>query len=134
MLADYKLESNLPVQEFAAILAASKLAERRPVDDPGRLQKMLKGANIIVTARVDGRLVGVARAITDFTYCCYLSDLAVDAAWQRRGIGKRLIDETSSAAGANATLVLLAAPGLDAYYSKIGLQHFNGCWGRPRRA
>ena len=60
---------------------------------------MLRHADLIVTARKDGRLVGVARSMTDFSYCCYLSDLAVDVACQRQGIGKQLIAETRERAG-----------------------------------
>ena len=55
-------------------------------------------------------LVGVSRAITDFAYCTYLSDLAVDERHQRRGIGRELIRRTHEAAGLHTTLILLAAP------------------------
>jgi len=55
---------------------------------------MCQNANLIVTARKDGKLVGVARSLTDFIYCTYLSDLAVDKSLQKRGIGTRLIKET----------------------------------------
>ena len=90
---------------------------------------MLRNADIIVTARDDdGRLVGVSRAISDFHYCTYLSDLAVDASVQRRGIGKRLIRETHSAAGLNTTLILLSAPAAREYYPHIGLQSHGSCW------
>ncbi len=68
-------------------------------EDLARLERMLRGANIIITARHEGRLVGISRALSDFSFCCYLSDLAVDAAYQHRGIGKRLIDETHAQAG-----------------------------------
>ena len=72
---------------------------------------MLAHANLIVTARQDGRLVGFARSLTDFCWCCYLSDLAVDKACQGQGIGKRLIEETRKAAGgAITTTLLLSAP------------------------
>ena len=52
---------------------------------------MLKNADVIVTGRLDGLLVGVSRAITDFAYCAYLSDLAVEETHQRQGIGRELI-------------------------------------------
>jgi ribosomal protein S18 acetylase RimI-like enzyme len=84
----YSLEPNLSVDDFCAILVASTLAERRPVEDTARLEKMLRQADLIITARDGQRLVGISRAITDFSYCCYLSDLAVDVAYQRQGIGK----------------------------------------------
>jgi predicted N-acetyltransferase YhbS len=132
MLISYALEPDLSAQEFHDILVASTLAERRPAGDIERLERMLRNADIVVTARDEGRLIGVSRAVTDFAYCCYLSDLAVDVAYQRQGIGKRLIDETRARASESATLILVAAPAAEAYYPKIGMKHLNGCWAIPR--
>lgn len=126
-------EPHLTAVDFQAILVASTLAARRPADDLQRLDKMLRQADIIITARDGERLVGISRAITDFAYCCYLSDLAVDVAYQARGIGKRLIAETHRAAGPGTTLILLAAPAAEQYYPKIGLQHMPSCWSIPRK-
>jgi ribosomal protein S18 acetylase RimI-like enzyme len=128
----YSFEPELSAQEFRAVLIASTLAERRPADDPERLLEMLRNADIIVTARDEGRLIGISRAVTDFAYCCYLSDLAVDVAYQRQGIGKRLIDETRARAGERVTLLLVAAPAAESYYPKIGMQHIASCWSIPR--
>ena len=100
--------------------------------DLERLDRMLRNADIVATARADGRLIGVSRAITDFAYSCYLSDLAVDVAYQRQGIGKRLIDETRAHAGECATLILVAAPAAEAYYPRIGMKHLSSCWSIPR--
>jgi GNAT superfamily N-acetyltransferase len=93
---------------------------------------MLRHADLIVTARVGGRLVGVSRAITDFGFCCYLSDLAVERALQRRGIGKALIERTWDAAGRQTTLILLAAPAAAAYYPHIGMTRHDACFTYPR--
>jgi predicted N-acetyltransferase YhbS len=132
MAVEFVLEPELSAGEFQAVLIASTLAERRPSADLVRLDRMLRGADIIVTARDGSRLVGVARAITDHAYCCYLSDLAVDTAWQRKGIGKRLIAETHRTAGAGTTLILLAAPAAADYYPKIGMTHLPNCWAIAR--
>jgi len=78
----YSLEPSISVQAFHEILVASTLAERRPINDPERLERMLRHADIVVTPRDGERLVGVSRAITDCAYCCYLSDLAVGVAYQ----------------------------------------------------
>lgn len=126
-------EPNLTASEFRAILVASTLSERRPAADLARLENMLRFADLIITARDEGRLVGLARAITDFSYCCYLSDLAVDVAYQRRGIGKRLIEETHRAAGEGTTLILISAPAAQSYYPKIGMKHQTNCWVIPRQ-
>mgnify|MGYP001020681573 CR=1 FL=1 len=99
-----------------------------PVDDPERISLMLKHANLIVTARDEsGLLIGVSRALTDFSFCCYLSDLAVDVACQKQGIGKELIRRTHEAAKP-AKLILLAAPAARGYYPHIGMTHHDSCW------
>jgi predicted N-acetyltransferase YhbS len=77
--------------------------------------------------------VGVSRAITDFAYCCYLSDLAVDVAYQNQRVGRRLIEETQRAAGERALLMLIAAPAAEGYYPKIGMQQIKSGWLLPRK-
>lgn len=124
----YQVEPTLPVHEFRDVLIRSTLSERRPIDDSDVLQRMLANADVIATARYAGKLVGVARAITDFAYCVYLSDLAVDQAFQRRGIGQHLIDQVHRAAGLETTLILLAAPQAQSYYPHIGFSQHPSCW------
>lgn len=118
----YALEPDLGVDEFRAVLVASTLGERRPVGDAACLAGMLEHANLIVTARVSGRLVGVARSVTDFHYCCYLSDLAVDRGLQGRGVGRELVDRTQGQLGSKAKLILLSAPAAVDYYPKLGFE------------
>jgi GNAT superfamily N-acetyltransferase len=119
-------------EEFVDLLVRSTLAERRPVDEPETIRGMLEHAGVIITARRAGRLIGVSRAITDFAYCTYLSDLAVDRHDQRQGIGKTLIRKTHEAAGLRTHLILLAAPLARGYYPHIGMQSHDSCWIIPR--
>jgi predicted N-acetyltransferase YhbS len=128
----YQLEPDLAPAEFIDVLVRSTLAERRPVGDRERIALMLENADVIVTARLDGVLVGVSRAVTDFAYCTYLSDLAVDEAHQKKGIGRELIRRTHEAAGLGTTLVLLAAPKARDYYPHIGMTRHDSCWTVPR--
>jgi ribosomal protein S18 acetylase RimI-like enzyme len=102
---------------------------------PTTIEGMLRNAGVIVTARRadDGRLVGVSRAITDRSYCTYLSDLAVDESFQRRGIGKELIRRPHEAAGIGTTLILLAAPAAREYHPHIGMEAQPSCWTLPHR-
>jgi predicted N-acetyltransferase YhbS len=128
MTIGYALEPELGPAEFIDVLVRSTLAERRPVHDRERIQAMLRHADVIVTARSGGRLVGVSRAITDRAYCTYLSDLAVDEKFQRSGIGRELIRRTHEAAGPSTLLVLLAAPKAQTYYPHIGMERHDSCW------
>lgn len=123
----YAIEKSLDVSEFIEVLKNSTLAERRPIDDEQRISSMCNNANLIVTARLDGKLIGVARSITDFVYCTYLSDLAVDVKYQKKGIGKRLIEETKKLTP-QAKLILLSAPAAVDYYPKIGMTKHNHCY------
>jgi GNAT superfamily N-acetyltransferase len=115
----YRKATNLDAEAFISILTRSGLAERRPAGDRDRIARMLAGSNLIVVAHDGEQLVGVARSITDYAYCCYLSDLAVDKAYQGRGIGKRLIDETRRAAGPETMCLLVSAPDSIGFYDAI---------------
>jgi GNAT superfamily N-acetyltransferase len=128
----YQHEPNLYADEFIDVLKRSTLAERRPVDDRQRIETMIKNAQVMMTARLDGTLIGISRAISDFCYCTYLSDLAVDQAFQGRGIGKELIRRTHELAGNQTMLMLLAAPKARSYYPHIGMLPHDSCWIIPR--
>ncbi|HVW97871.1 MAG TPA: GNAT family N-acetyltransferase [Mucilaginibacter sp.] len=123
----YARELTLNPAEFIDVLKRSTLAERRPVDDAERIKSMCQNANLIVTARKDGKLVGIARSLSDFNFCTYLSDLAVDEQLQKQGIGKMLIRETKRYAPL-AKLILLAAPAAVDYYPRIGMTRHEHCF------
>jgi len=124
-------ENALSIEEFRTVLVESTLGERRPVEEPARLGKMLAHANLVVTARDEsGRLVGVARSLTDFAYCCYLSDLAVSRELQKQGIGRRLIEETLHHLEPGAKMILLAAPAAVDYYARVGFEKHPSAWTR----
>lgn len=123
----YQVEEKLDTTEFIQVLVNSTLGERRPVNDTERIEQMLQHANLIVTARENGALIGVARSLTDFVYCTYLSDLAVDERYQKKGIGKELLRVTKNHSP-KAKLILLSAPKAVHYYPKIGMTQWEQCY------
>ena len=124
----YFSDKTISATEFIDVLKRSTLSERRPVDEPDRIQAMLDNGNVLITAWDSDLLVGVSRAITDYAFCTYLSDLAVDETYQHQGIGKTLIAETHEKAGFKTALILLAAPAAAAYYPKVGMEQFTDCF------
>lgn len=124
----YRSNIKLTVEDFTDLLIRSTLDARRPIDQPERIQKMLDHGNLMVTAWAGDQVVGVSRAVTDFSFCCYLSDLAVDRTFQHQGIGKELVRLTHEAAGMETQLILLAAPAATGYYPKIGMSRFEHCF------
>ncbi|AFV97653.1 MULTISPECIES: GNAT family N-acetyltransferase [unclassified Sulfuricurvum] len=124
----YQLTTNISTEEFIDILVRSRLGERRPVDDLECIESMIENADIIVTAVMDDKIVGVARAVTDYSYCCYLSDLAVDVSFQSHGIGKMLIRKVREQLGSKCKVILLSAPAAIEYYPKIGFTQHPSAW------
>lgn len=127
----YQKNEIITADQLAEVFRASGI--RRPVEDKTRLEKMLKHADILVTAWDGERLVGVARALTDYSYCCYLSDLAVDEGYQHRGIGKQLVKRIEREIGEEAALILLASPIAMDYYPKIGFNRIENGYIIPRK-
>lgn len=114
----YKLNEHISPEELSTVFQKSGI--RRPTDDLPRLKRMIENGDLLITAWDHDKLVGIARAITDFSYCCYLSDLAVDQQYQRQGIGRELIRLVQQQITDEVTLLLLSSPSAMDYYPRNG--------------
>ncbi len=128
MSIQYHTDRAITPDQFIDVLQRSTLAERRPIEKAECISLMLKHASLLCTAWDGTKLVGVARSVTDFAFCCYLSDLAVDREYQNSGIGRALIELTQSQLHETATLILLAAPKAVEYYPRIGFEQHFSAW------
>lgn len=124
----YRHGNDLELSAVIELYEASTLGERRPVSDRDRMKAMMSNANVVVTAWDADLLVGISRALSDFSFVTYLSDLAVRVSHQRSGIGRELVRQTQLLAGPQAKLVLLAAPAAAGYYARIGFAHQPRAW------
>ncbi len=116
----YKLNVPLDPKDVANVFKESGI--KRPADDLPRIKQMIDNADLTFTAWDQNKLVGIARAITDYSYCCYLSDLAVDKAYQHKGIGKHLVELLQEELGETVALILLSSPIAMDYYPRIGFE------------
>ena len=123
-----KNELNITPTQFIQLLKNSTLGERRPIEDQECIVVMISNSNLIVSAWHEEKLIGISRCVTDFHYCCYLSDLAVDEKYQNQGIGKELQVRTQNQLGPKCKLILIAAPAANSYYQKIGFSNNERCW------
>ncbi|ELO1814160.1 GNAT family N-acetyltransferase [Vibrio fluvialis] len=128
MQVEYFSERQISVDQFITLLNETSLGPRRPTEDRECIEGMLNHCDLLVTAWMGDRLVGVARSVTDFCYCCYLSDLAVSEQVQAQGIGKGLIRHTFAALKPSCRVILLAAPQAVDYYPKIGFTQHGSAW------
>jgi predicted N-acetyltransferase YhbS len=131
MILSYQINTPISPEQFADIIRRSGL--RRPVDSLDRLAQMLEHANLTITAWDGDKLVGISRSLTDFSYCCYLSDLAVDREYQRQGIGQELVRRTQETLGDEVMILLLASPEAMEYYPHIGFEKLNNAFRIPRK-
>ncbi|WP_146824733.1 MULTISPECIES: GNAT family N-acetyltransferase [Alicyclobacillus] len=123
---EYRFNAPVTGQEVADVFKRSGI--NRPSDDVDRIQQMIDHGNLIITAWDEEKLVGIARSLTDFCYCCYLSDLAVDKEYQHSGVGKELIHQTQMHLSDQVSLLLLSAPTAMSYYPKIGFDKAENAW------
>lgn len=106
---------------------------KRPTDDPQRIARMYEHADVVVSAWDGEQLIGVARSLTDFHFCCYLSDLAVNPDYQGAGIGRQLVALTQAAIGPQCMLLLLSVPTAMEYYPKVGFTKADNAFYIPRK-
>jgi ribosomal protein S18 acetylase RimI-like enzyme len=123
---DFRFNVPLSLEQLGEIYSRSGL--RRPVADRARLAKMRDHANLTVTAWDGPRLVGIARALTDFAFCCYLSDLGVDRDYQRKGVGRAMVEKMARHLGEEVMILLLSAEAAMGYYPKIGFEKVENAW------
>lgn len=124
----YRYGTDFSLDEAIELYRESTLGERRPIDDRDAMAEMMRHANLVVTAWDGATMVGISRSLTDFSYVAYLSDLAVHAGYQRRGIGVEMIRLTREKLGPKAKIVLLAAPAAEGYYPKVGFRNHASAW------
>ncbi|RYE10321.1 MAG: GNAT family N-acetyltransferase [Hyphomicrobiales bacterium] len=122
----YAQEQALSVADYCAVLASTYMRDKRPLANPERVGRILAGSNMIVTARADGAIVGLARGMSDGEWVCYLADLAVHADHQRQGIGTGLLRQVKAILGPGMGVVLIAYPEAETYYRKAGLGEMAG--------
>lgn len=116
----YKINAKLKIEDVLDVYKSSGI--NRPLTDRSRIEQMFEHSNVVISAWHGFKLVGISRALTDYSYCCYLSDLAVHNNYQKQGIGKRLIEVTKEHIGDSCMLLLLAAPTAMEYYPKTGME------------
>jgi GNAT superfamily N-acetyltransferase len=91
-------------------------------EDPVTLDAALRGSSRVVVARQAGRLVGLARVVTDGASVCYLQDVLVHPASQRSGVGRALVLAALDPCSSVRQKVLLTDddPGQRAFYEALG--------------
>ena len=116
--------------EVAALLRASGF--NRPVDDLDRVGRMLRNADVIVTARDGDALVGIVRGLADYAVYALVTELAVAVAYKRMGIGRELLRRFREQAGEECAVILHSSEEGHAFYGHLGWDNLTRAWRLPR--
>jgi len=117
----YAREQSLSASDYIAVVSSTYMSDKRPLTNLARIDRILRGSNMIVTAREDGAIAGVLRGISDGEWVCYVADLVVHDHHQRKGIGKGLLDTCKSVLGPGMGIVLVAYPQAESFYRRVGM-------------
>lgn len=114
--------ASLPTDLYEVVALYRAVGWTSYADQPEVLQVALAGSSLVVTARRSGRLVGLARVLSDGASICYLQDVLVHPDEQRRGVGRRLVLAALQPYARVRQKVLLTddAPGQRAFYESLG--------------
>lgn len=124
----YKTEIIPEIEEIIDLYNFSDYFPISNKEDIERIKKMHNNANIVATAWDKDKLVGLARSISDFCYCCYLSDLCVRDEYKGKGIGKELVKITKEMAGDECKLILHSSSNAINFYSSIGMEQIDSAF------
>ena len=116
----------LTAAEYISFLARTDLGSQYPRERfEDRIPRLLQNASLSLAARnEEGLLVGALLGLTDFAYWLYVTDLGVDRAYERQGIGRRLMQEALTLAGGEKDIAvyLIANENAVPFYEKLGMK------------
>ena len=119
-------EERVSAEEYIAFLKRTDLGSQYPKERfDERIRKLVKNATISLTARNDdGLLVGTLFGLTDYCYWLYVTDLGVDRAYERQGIGSALMRKAHALAGGekDIAMYLVANDKAVPFYEKLGMK------------
>ena len=88
MTIEYSTADKVTPEELEDLANSFDGEHPRPAE---RNRKALSGSIFVATARDAGRLIGIIRLVGDGAYVLHVADMLVSPAYQRKGIGRHLM-------------------------------------------
>lgn len=119
-------QERLSPEEYIDFLKRTDLGSQYPKERfEERVARLLKNATISLAARNEsGILVGVLLGLTDYAYWLYVTDLGIDRAYERQGIGSELMRTAHKIAGGEKDIAVYLIANEEAipFYEKLGMK------------
>ncbi|MCU7852569.1 MAG: GNAT family N-acetyltransferase [Candidatus Thiodiazotropha sp. (ex Monitilora ramsayi)] len=88
---DIKIETNGPIGE-AEVVELYEANNWSSAQIPDKLMPALLNSDTLITARIDGKLVGIGNAISDGHLVVYYPHMLVHPTYQGKGIGYKMME------------------------------------------
>ena len=119
-------EERLTAEEYTDFLKRTDLGSQYPKERfDERIARLVQTVSISLTARNEqDTIVGVLFALTDYAYWLYVTDLGVDRAYTKQGIGRALMKTAHEIAGGEKDIAvyLIANENAVPFYEKLGMK------------
>jgi GNAT superfamily N-acetyltransferase len=109
--------SNVDWKALSEILKQTEMAYFAP-----EVHRKIFEASYAAAFAYDGdRLIGCSRALSDGIYQAALYDVAVLPEYQKKGVGRSLVEAILAQTG-SCNVILYASPGKEGFYQKLGFR------------
>lgn len=118
-------EERLSADSYIDFLKRTNLGSQYPKERfRERIERLVKNVSISLVAKDGKKIVGVLFGLTDFAYWLYVTDLGVDRAYEKQGIGRTLMKMAHETAGGEKDIAvyLIANDKAVPFYEKIGME------------
>lgn len=116
---EIEIQINGSIEE-GEVIELYRLNSWSSAEKPDQLLPALRNSHTLVTARMSGALVGIANAISDGHLVVYYPHMLVHPAYQRQGIGKKMVEAMHSIYGGFHQQMLTADGEAIEFYKSVG--------------
>ncbi len=119
---DYEAVTSAPVEEIVELYKAAGWWQESP-EARETIPAMIRGSVRFMVARsIDGRIVGMARVISDGYSDAYIQDVVVLKDYRGRGVGRELVRRLTQFCVSRKIgwIGLVAEPGTQSLYEELG--------------
>ena len=130
MSVTYSTDDMPGAAEVADLLRAGGF--NRPLDNLQRVERMLRNADVIITARDGAVLIGIVRGLADYSSYALVTELAVAASYKRMGIGRELLRLFREQVSDECAVILSSSEEGHTFYEHLGWDNLARAWRLPR--
>nr|WP_308282144.1 GNAT family N-acetyltransferase [Providencia rettgeri] len=124
----YKMNFAISIEDFIRLIHQSSFKETVPTDNLTKLDAMLNNADLLISAWDEEQVVGFVRAVTDFSSCCYICELAIDTNYQKHGIDRHLMRLAAEELPSECNLLFFSTDSNLTEYLRLGFTQSPRAW------